>query len=130
WEGEWSGWRGPVMVVRHKPLFLQSADEAETTASSVNPAPRARLLDRLSRAPVRVVVSGHLHCHRDVVREGRRHVWAPSTAFLLHAHADAGSVATVGILSVELDGPGAGIKGLAAPALVAYARPDLKGNAR
>src|SRR5262249_57247820 len=106
WEGEWSGWRGPVMVVRHKPLFLQSADETEMTAASVNPAPRARLLDRLSRAPVRVVVSGHLHCHRDVVREGRRHVWAPSTAFLLHAHADAGSVATVGILSVELDAAG------------------------
>ena len=129
-DGELSGPSRPVMLVLHKPLFLQSADEAETTAASVNPAPRARLLDRLSRAPVRVVVSGHLHCHRDVVCDGRRHVWAPSTAFLLHAHADAVSVATVGILSVELDGDGARIERLDVPGLVAHDLAELKGHGR
>src|SRR5262249_36907506 len=73
-------WR-PVLFALHKPLFLQSDAEAAMTATSVNPEPRARLLRRLRGSPVRVVVSGHLHCHRDVVRDGLRHVWAPSTAF-------------------------------------------------
>ena len=120
----------PVMLVLHKPLFLQSADEAEMTASSVNPAPRARLLDRLGRAPVQVVVSGHLHCHRDVVCEGRRYVWAPSTAFLLPVSADTDSVATVGILSVELDGASARIERINVPGLVPHDLAELKGHGR
>jgi 3',5'-cyclic AMP phosphodiesterase CpdA len=49
----------PILLALHKPLFLQSPDEAEMTASSINPAPRERLLHRLRAAPVKVVVSGH-----------------------------------------------------------------------
>ena len=56
-EGEQDAWLDaelgaasrPVLLALHKPLFLQSADEAEVTATSVNPEPRARLLRRLRR---------------------------------------------------------------------------------
>ena len=97
----------PIMLVLHKPLVLQSSDETEMTVSSINPEPRGRLLRRLRRSPAQVVVSGHLHCHRDVVRDGLRHVRAPSTAFRLDAHVDADAAAIVGIQSVELDQGGA-----------------------
>lgn len=120
----------PIMLVLHKPLFLQSLDETGMTASSINPEPRDRLLRRLRCSPTQVVVSGHLHCHRDVVRDGLRHVWAPSTAFRLYAHVDAGAAAIVGILSVELDQGGACVEVVDVPGLVAYDLAELKGHGR
>jgi 3',5'-cyclic AMP phosphodiesterase CpdA len=120
----------PIMLVLHKPLFLQSVAEAEMTASSVNPRPRARLLHRLQRAPVRLVVSGHLHCHRDIVRDGLRHVWAPSTAFLLHAHVGGDAAAIVGMLSIELGAQGAHVRAIDVTGLVAHDLAELKGHGR
>jgi 3',5'-cyclic AMP phosphodiesterase CpdA len=120
----------PIMLVLHKPLFLQSSDETEMTASSTNPEPRGRLLRRLRRSPTQVVVSGHLHCHRDVVRDGLRHVWAPSTAFRLPAHVDADAAAILGILSLELDQGGARVKVIDVPGLVPYDLAELKGQGR
>jgi 3',5'-cyclic AMP phosphodiesterase CpdA len=120
----------PIMLVLHKPLFLQSSDETEMTASSLNPEPRGRLLRRLRGSPTQVIVSGHLHCHRDVVRDGLRHVWAPSTAFRLHAHVDADAAAIVGILSVELDQGGARVEVIDVPGLVPYDLAELKGHGR
>ena len=82
-DGELDAASRPTLLALHKPLFLQSADETEVTATSINPEPRARLR-RLRRAPVQAIVSGHLHCHH-VVRDGlRQTLWAPSTAFLVH----------------------------------------------
>lgn len=120
----------PIMLVLHKPLFLQSSDETEMTASSINPEPRGRLLRRLRRSPTQVVVSGHLHCHRDVVRDGLRHVWVPSTAFRLHAHVDADAAAIVGILSVELDQGGVRVEVIDVPGLVPHDLAELKGHGR
>jgi 3',5'-cyclic AMP phosphodiesterase CpdA len=128
-DGELCRTSQPILLALHKPLFLQSPDEAASTASSLNPEPRARLLRRLRSLPVRLVVSGHLHCHRDVVRDGLRHVWAPSTAFLLHeALADAAAI--VGILSVELDESGARVELIEVPGLIAYDLAELKGHGR
>lgn len=45
------------------------------------PSARARLLDRLDRSDVRLIVSGHLHQHRDRIIGGRRHLWVPAVAF-------------------------------------------------
>jgi 3',5'-cyclic AMP phosphodiesterase CpdA len=129
-ERELSQTSQPIMLVLHKPLFLQSADEIEMTASSINPEPRGRLLRRLRRSPTQVVVSGHLHCHRDVVRDGLRHVWAPSTAFRLEAHVDADAAAIVGILSVELEQGGARVEVIDVPGLVPYDLAELKGHGR
>lgn len=129
-DGEFARTSSPIMLILHKPLFLQSADESETTASSVNPEPRARLLHRLRCSPVQVVVSGHLHCHRDVVRYGLRHVWAPSTAFLLHGHVASDAAPVVGILSVTFDEGGVRVEVIDVPGLVAYDLAELKGHRR
>ena len=137
-EGEQDAWLDvqvsqasrPIMLALHKPLFLQSAAEAESTPASVNPEPRARLLRRLRGAPVQVVVSGHLHCHRDVVREGVRHVWAPSTAFVPHEPIDPAASSIVGILSIELDDGGARVAMIDVPGLVAHDLAELKGHGR
>lgn len=128
--GELNGSSRPIMLVLHKPLFLQSAAESEMTAASLNPQPRARLLERLRRAPVAVVVSGHLHCHRDVVRDGRRHVWVPSTAFVVPVPADPAAASILGIVSVELDANEARIETVEVPGLVTYDLAALKGHGR
>lgn len=120
----------PTLLALHKPLFLQSPGEAGMTATSINPGPRARLLRRLQDAPVRVVVSGHLHCHRDVVRDGLHQVWAPSTAFLLHEPIDPAATNKVGILSVELGDSGALIELIDVPGLVPHDLAELKGHGR
>ncbi|MBL6617342.1 MAG: metallophosphoesterase [Reyranella sp.] len=120
----------PVLLALHKPLFLQSLAESEETERTVNPAPRARLLRRLRNAPVQVVLSGHLHCHRDVVREDRRHVWAPSTAFLVPEPADSSADNVLGILSIELSAEGVRVERIDVPGLVAYDLLELKGHGR
>ncbi|MFZ5778615.1 MAG: metallophosphoesterase family protein [Pseudomonadota bacterium] len=137
-EGEQDAWLDaelaaasrPVLLALHKPLFLQSPDETETTAKSLNPEPRARLLRRLGDASVQVVVSGHLHCHRDRMRDGLRHVWAPSTAFLLQEPVDPAAKNALGILSVELDDAGAEFERLDVPGLVPYDLATLKEHGR
>jgi 3',5'-cyclic AMP phosphodiesterase CpdA len=118
----------PIMLVLHKPLFQQSADEAELTATSVNPEPRARLMRRLRTAPVRLVVSGHLHCHRDMERDGVRYVWAPSPAFQIPA--PAGAAAVPGVLAIELEGDEVRVEVVEVPGLVAYDLAELKGHGR
>ena len=45
------------------------------------PSVRTRLLDKLNRSDVRLIVSGHLHQHRDRIVGGRRHLWVPAVAF-------------------------------------------------
>ena len=120
----------PDLLALHKPLFLQSADETAVTATSINPEPRARLLRRLRGAPVRAVISGHLHCHRDVVRDGLRHVWAPSTAFLVQQPADPAADNLVGILSVEVGDDGVQVELVDVPGLVAHDLAELKGHGR
>ncbi len=120
----------PILLALHKPLFLQSPDETETTAKSLNPGPRARLLRRLGGAAVRVVVSGHLHCHRDLMRAGVRHVWAPSTAFLLSEPVDPAAKNAVGILSIGLDDAGAQVEWIDVPGLVPYDLAALKERGR
>ena len=39
------------------------------------PSARTRLLDKLNRSDVRLIVSGHLHQHRDRTFGGQRHLW-------------------------------------------------------
>jgi 3',5'-cyclic AMP phosphodiesterase CpdA len=67
----------------HKPLFDRSPDENEITGRFINPAPRRRLLDRLGPAKPSLMVCGHVHQYRETESAGVRHVWGPSTAFVL-----------------------------------------------
>ena len=129
-DGELGAASRPVLLALHKPMFLQAPDETEVTATSINPEPRARLLGRLRGRPVRTVISGHLHCHRDVVRDGLRHVWAPSTAFLVQEPADAAADNVLGILSVELGSDGVQVELVDVPGLVPHDLAALKGHGR
>jgi 3',5'-cyclic AMP phosphodiesterase CpdA len=71
----------PTALFLHKPLFLESpADDAVGPACMV-PSARMRLLDKLNRSDVRLIVSGHLHQHRDRAFGGLRHLWVPAVAF-------------------------------------------------
>jgi Icc protein len=65
----------------HKPLFDRTADETAITGRFVNPVPRRRLLSRLGEPAL--IVCGHVHQYRMTQSGGTRHVWGPSTAFVL-----------------------------------------------
>jgi 3',5'-cyclic-AMP phosphodiesterase len=67
----------------HKPLFDQSADETEITGRFVNPVPRRLLLADLGAAVPSLVVCGHVHQYRETWAGSTRHVWGPSTGFIL-----------------------------------------------
>jgi 3',5'-cyclic AMP phosphodiesterase CpdA len=71
----------PVALFLHKPLFLEDPTDDLVTPSCMVPSARARLLDRLDRSDVRLIVSGHLHQHRDRMVGRRRHLWVPAVAF-------------------------------------------------
>ena len=91
-----------LALILHKPLFVESAAETEPTIGSMGFAPRRELMARLASADLRLIVSGHLHIHRDRIVEGVRHIWAPSTAFS-GGHGLDGDPAC-GFLTLELDG--------------------------
>ncbi len=67
----------------HKPLFDRSPDEETLGGRFLNPAPRRRLLASLAACRPRVVACGHVHQYRVTEFKGTRHVWGPSTGFVL-----------------------------------------------
>jgi 3',5'-cyclic AMP phosphodiesterase CpdA len=76
----------PVALFVHKPIFLNTPEDPELEATSFRYVPfpaRSRLTEMLRTADVRLVASGHVHQRRDFTWRGIRHIWAPSTAFIL-----------------------------------------------
>ena len=65
----------------HKPLFLESPTDDVVCTACMVPSARARLLDKLNRSDVRLIVSGHLHQHRDRTFADQRHLWVSAVAF-------------------------------------------------
>jgi len=74
-----AGWR--IALLLHKPLFLELPTEDVVTPACITPPARARLLERLYRSDVRLIISGHLHQHRDRTLDSLRHLWVPAVAF-------------------------------------------------
>ena len=109
----------PTALILHKPLFLDSPEETELTTACMPPAPRARLLKLLRESPVRMVISGHLHAHRDVVLDGIRYVWAPALAFI-HAEGHHGATPRIAAMSFDFTMEDAGVAVLDLPGLVAH----------
>jgi len=68
-------------VFLHKPLFLESPAEDVVGPACMVPSARARLLDKFNRSDVRLIVSGHLHQHRDRTFGSQRYLWVPAVAF-------------------------------------------------
>ena len=65
---------------------------------------RQRLLDGPLKPTLRLVISGHTHQYLDVVASGVRHVWMPSSGFVLPDEMQARvGEKVVGIGLLELD---------------------------
>jgi 3',5'-cyclic AMP phosphodiesterase CpdA len=88
--GELSRLKGrPLALFLHKPLFLNAPDDPELEETSIRYVPqpvRGRLVDLLSNVNLRLVASGHVHQRRDFTRGNIRHIWAPSTGFILRSN--------------------------------------------
>ena len=70
-------------LVLHRPLARVRPDDPKGRGRYVPPAARQRLLDGPLKRTLRLVVSGHTHQYLDVVASGVRHVWMPSSGFVL-----------------------------------------------
>jgi 3',5'-cyclic AMP phosphodiesterase CpdA len=76
----------PVALFVHKPLFLNTPGDPELAESAIRYVPepaRRRLIDMLGKVDLRLVASGHVHQRRDFTFRHVRHVWAPSTGFVI-----------------------------------------------
>src|SRR4051812_3125458 len=76
----------PLALFLHKPLYLNAPDDPELPATAIRYVPqpaRARLIEMFAAIDLRLVASGHLHQRRDFTRGHIRHVWAPSSGFII-----------------------------------------------
>jgi len=67
----------------HRPLARVRPSDPKDRGRYVARAARERLLDGPLRPTLRLVISGHTHQYLDVVASGVRHVWMPSSGFVL-----------------------------------------------
>jgi 3',5'-cyclic AMP phosphodiesterase CpdA len=76
----------PVALFLHKPLFLNTPDDAELPETSIRYVPQPRrkdLIETFAAVDLRLVASGHVHQRRDFTYGDTRHVWAPSAGFII-----------------------------------------------
>jgi 3',5'-cyclic-AMP phosphodiesterase len=71
-----------VALFLHKPLFQHTLDEPEVGSWFLTHKARNSVTGRIDGADVRLIASGHLHLFRETT-PSMRHVWAPSTSFIL-----------------------------------------------
>ncbi len=79
----------PVALFIHKPLYRNSPDDTEIAAASFRYVPmpaRNRLVESLGRANLRLVSCGHVHQRRDFTFHNVRHIWAPSSSFIIRSN--------------------------------------------
>jgi len=67
----------------HRPLVRVRPDDPKDKGRYVAQAARERLIDGPLKSTLRLVVSGHTHQYLDVVASNVRHVWMPSSGFVL-----------------------------------------------
>lgn len=70
-----------IAVFIHKPFFAADPDETLFDYWSVAPFARAPLRPLMAHPNLRLVASGHLHLHHEIMRGPVRYAWAPSTSF-------------------------------------------------
>jgi len=76
----------PVALFLHKPLYLNSPDDQELVETAIRYVPmpaRIHLVEMLRAVDLRLVASGHVHQRREFTYSHTRHVWAPSTGFII-----------------------------------------------
>ncbi len=134
-EGEQSRWLEaqlatdlPVVTFLHKPLFVDHPDEDVASVAAIVPSARGALMDALRTADVRLVVSGHLHQHRDRVVDSLRHLWAPAVAFA--GERGLGGDSRCGVLVLEIGGDRLDVRVERPHGLVSHDLAAIKGHGR
>lgn len=113
----------PIALFLHKPLFLETPDEAPDHPRYAPRAARARLLALFAGRDLRLVVSGHAHQSRQTEIAGVTHAWAPSTAFIIPDRLQPRlGEKRCGVLHIELTPGGAQVRSLTPEGM---ASPDL-----
>ncbi len=80
----------PVALFIHKPLYKDSPGDEEISATSFRYVPmpaRSDLVTMFGGADLRLVACGHVHQRRDFTFGSVRHIWAPSTSFVIRSNA-------------------------------------------
>lgn len=108
---------GPVALITHKPLHARPEEVAAAPAARFVPEPARSALHDALQAAGGVVVSGHVHQHRQVRSGSVLHVWAPSSWAVLPEEVQA-TVATkrCGVVVVDLHPDGTATAELVEPA--------------
>jgi 3',5'-cyclic AMP phosphodiesterase CpdA len=125
-----SGLNGkPLALFLHKPLFLRAPTDPELAATSFRYVPRparGRLIEMLSAVDLRLVASGHVHQRRDFTLRHTRHIWAPSTSFILDSNEkqEVIGIKEVGLVEYRFQPDGFEVRHVRAPGQI-----DLDGPA-
>jgi 3',5'-cyclic AMP phosphodiesterase CpdA len=108
-QAERAGSQTQTVLFLHRPVLRSAPGEDTRKGRYVTGAACERLLKGPLRRSLRVVVSGHTHQYLDVTADGVRHVWMPSSGFILPDHMQprvGEKVVGVGILDLNDDGAG------------------------
>ncbi|MES2100018.1 MAG: metallophosphoesterase [Pseudomonadota bacterium] len=108
-QAECAGPQTQTVLFLHRPVLRSAPGEGARKGRYVTGAACERLLKGPLRRSLRVVVSGHTHQYLDVTADGVRHVWMPSSGFILADHVQprvGEKVVGVGILDLDADGAG------------------------
>jgi 3',5'-cyclic AMP phosphodiesterase CpdA len=112
----------PLALFLHKPLFLNAPDDPELAATSIRYVPqpvRGRLVAMLGDVDLRLVANGHLHQRRDFTCRKVRHIWAPSTGFIVaDAKQEVIGIKEVGLVEYRFQPGGFEVRHLRAPGQV------------
>ena len=96
-----------TLLFLHRPVLRSAPGEAARKGRYVPGLACDRLLNGALRHSLRMVVSGHTHQHLDTSDNGVRHVWVPSTGFILPDHMQprlGEKVVGIGLLDLQADG--------------------------
>jgi 3',5'-cyclic AMP phosphodiesterase CpdA len=123
----------PVALFLHKPLFLNSPDDpelAETAFRYVQTPARDRLIAMLDTVDLRLVASGHVHQIRDLTFRHVRHVWAPSTGFIISdARQEVIGIKAVGLVAYRFQPDAFEVRHVRAPGQIDVDLDSLTGKA-
>jgi len=112
----------PVALFLHKPLYLNSPDDPELAATSIRYVPmpaRKRLVGMFDAVDLRLVASGHVHQRRDFTYSHTRHIWAPSSGFIISdARQDLIGVKEVGLVEYRFQPDAFEVRHVRAPGLI------------
>jgi 3',5'-cyclic AMP phosphodiesterase CpdA len=118
----------PLALFVHKPLYLNAPDDPELAATSIRYIPqpaRARLIEMLGRVDLRLVASGHVHQRRDFTRGNVRHLWAPSSSFIVDRNQEVIGTKEVGLVEYRFQPDAFEVRHVRAPGQVDIALSSL-----